>query len=371
MLLTFLLLGGLLRAAWAQDDDSFEAAMRLLAARYPEQAANGALYRAAIAGMAEHVDALSQGSESALLTSAQMTALNARQRGERQGIGVQFWVLAGQGIVVNKVLEGSPAARAELRPGDVIVGINDQPLTGRSRQAILSVLGTARPPAVQLDVRRQQAPPKSYRIPWGTYWLNAVERCPIEGAPCLQIQHFGTGTAGALEAALATLDPAQGVVLDLRSNEEGVLEEMVAVADLFLATGDVVLLRDVPGGATETLRARGASAWRGRVVLVVDESTSGLAEAFASTLREQLQAKLVGTSTKGVGTTASLHPLGDGLVLRLADVQMRSPAGRAWAPKGVAPDVTVEHPDVLLPAGAGFALPDLQLEAAIRLLRGP
>ena len=69
--------------------------------------------------------------------------------------------------------------------------------------------------------------------------------------------------------------------------------------------------------------------------------------------------------------TVSLHPLGDDLVLRLADVHLRSPAGRSWAPRGLAPDVTVEHPDVLLPPGGVYALPDLQLEAAIRLLRAP
>lgn len=372
MLAILLLLGGLFGAARAQDDAaSFEAALRLLADRYPEEAAEGDLYRAAIAGMAARVDELSQSSGSALMNEAQMAALKARQGGERQGIGVQFWVLAGQGIVVNKVLDGSPAARGGLRAGDVIVGINDQPLTGRSRQAILAVLGLTRPPAVILDVRRQGAPPKSYRIPWGSYFLDAVEPCQKQDVPCLQIQHFGTGAASALEAKLKTLDPAKGLILDLRSNEEGVLEEMVAAADLFLEAGAVVLLRDVPGGSSEVMRARNASVWGGRLVLVVDESTSGLAEAFAAALREQAQARLVGTSTHGVGTTTSLHPLGSGLFLRLADVKMRSPAGRDWAPRGVAPDVTVEHPDVILPAGAGLALPDLQLDAAIRLLRGP
>ncbi len=371
MLALLALISGLVRSAWAQDDASFEAAMRLLAERYPEQAAQGELYRAAIAGMAARVDELSQGSGSALLDEAQMAQLKARQRGERQGIGVQFWVLSGQGIVINKVIPESPAARAELRPGDVIVAIDDQPLTGRSRQAILAILATAHPPSVVLDVRRQGSAPRTYRVPWGSYWLQAVQPCSTSGVPCLQLQHFGTGAASALESALGKLDPAQGLVLDLRSNEEGVIDEMVAAADLFLDAGQAVVQRDVPGGSAEVLRARGASRWAGRLVLVVDESTSGLAEAFAASLREQVQARLVGASTEGVGTTSSLHPLSGGLVLRLADVQMRSPAGRAWAPRGLSPDVTVEHPDVLLPAGAGLALPDLQLEAAIRLLRGP
>lgn len=371
MLPTLLLLLGLLGAASAQDEATFDAALRVLAERYPEEAQSGALYRAAIEGLASHVDELSKGAGSALLTESQMAGVRARQRGERQGIGVQFWVLAGQGVVINKVFEGSQAAAAQLQPGDLIVAVNDQPLTGRSRQAILALLSTVRPPTVVLDVRRQSAAPRTFRVPWGSYTLDPVVPCAAEEQICLEIQHFGTGAAAALEEALRTRDPGRGLVLDLRSNDEGVLEEMVAAADLFLEAGEVVTGRSVPGGTAEVLRARTPSAWKGRLVLIVDEGTAGVAEAFVAGLREQAQARVVGTSTRGLGTTTSFHPLGDGLTLRLADVRLSSPAGRGWAPKGLAPDLTVEHPDVLLPAGGVHALPDLQLEAAIRLLRGP
>jgi len=371
MLAVLTLLAGLLHGAFAQDDASFEAALRILAQRYPDEASSGALYRAAISGLAAHVDELSQGSGSALLTKADMEAERARERGERQGIGVEFWVLAGQGMVINRVFEGSQAEAAHLQVGDLIIAVNDQPLTGRSRDAILSILGTAHGPSVVLDVRRKDAAPRTYRVPWGSWYLKSVDRCPIVDAPCLEVQHFGTGSASALQAAIKGLDPGRGLILDLRGNDDGNIDEMVAAADLFLEAGQVVTLRDVPGQASDVLRARTPDAWDGRVVMVVDETTSGLAEAFAAALREQVRAQVVGASSGGVGTTVSLIPLGDDLVLRLADVHLRSPTGRSWAARGLAPDVTVEHPDVLLPPGGVAALPDLQLEAAIRLLRAP
>lgn len=369
-LLSSLLLA-LLPCAAAADDDAFESALRVLAERYPEQARSGAFYEAAIQGMAAYVDALGQAEGSALLDERGMARERARQRGERQGIGVQFWVLAGRGLVINQVYGDSPAARAQLASGDLVVAINDQPLTGRSRESILTVLDAMRGQPLVLDVRRQGASPRSYRVPWGSYWLNAVEPCADQDVPCLEVQHFGTGAAAALEQALKTVEPSKGLMLDLRTNDQGLLDEMVAAADLFLEAGEVVALREAPGGASEALQASASSAWRGRLVLVVDEGTCGLAEAFAAALREQVQARLVGTVTGGCGTTESYHPLGDGLVLRLADVKLRSPAGRAWSPSGLLPDLTVEHPDVLLSTGGMHAPPDLQVEAAIRLLRGP
>ena len=361
----------MLGLASAQDDAAFEAALRVLGERYPAEMKSGALYRAAIAGMADHVDELSATDGSGVLTERDMARLSARQRGERQGIGVQFFVLPGQGLVVNQVFSGSTAEKAGIRSGDLVVAVNDVPLTGQSGPAILNMLGAVQPPRVMLDVRRVGAPTRTYSVAWGTYWLGAVEACVGTEVQCVVVQHLGVGSSAALEQALIRLDPAKGVLIDLRMCEEGVLDEMLSAADLFLEAGEVVVQQTTPGASAAVVStAHTPEAWGGRVVLLVDEGTSGLAEAFAVALREQAGARLVGTTTSGRGSTESYLPLGGGLTLRLADVQLRSPAGRSWSAHGLAPDVVVEHPDVFLPVVGSQDLPDLQLEAAIRMVRG-
>lgn len=361
----------MLGVASAQDDAAFEAALRVLGERYPAEMKSGALYRAAIAGMASHVDALGQTEGSDLLTERDMARLSARQRGERQGIGVQFFVLPGQGLVVNQVFAGSTAEKAGIRSGDLVVAVNDVPLTGQSGASILTMLNAVQPPRVVLDVRRKGTPTRTYTVAWGTFWLKPVEPCVGTDVQCVVVQHLGVGSAAALEQALSRLDPSKGALIDLRMCEEGVLDEMLAAADLFLDPGEVIVQQTTPGAAEPVVStARTPKAWGGRVVVLVDEGTGGLAEAFASALREQAGARLVGTSTSGRGSTESYLPLGGGLTLRLADVQLRSPAGRSWSAHGLAPDVVVEHPDVFLPVVGPQDLPDLQLEAAIRMVRG-
>ena len=371
-MLAIALLWGLLGRAFAQDDAAFDAAVRILSERYPAEMKSGELYRAAISGMVSRADELGATEGSALLSDRDMARLSATQRGERDGIGVQFFMVPGQGLVVNQVFPDSTAERAGIRAGDLVVGVNDVPLTGQSGPAILGMLRAVRPPQVVLDVRRQGAPTRTLTVPWGTYWLKPVEPCVGTDVQCVVVQHLGLGSAEALSQALSRFDPSGGVLIDLRMCDEGVLEEMLAVADMFLDSGEVIVQRSVQGkSGTEVSTARTGGAWSGRVVLLVDDGTQGLSEALAAALREQASARLVGTTTGGRASTESFYPLGGGLTLRLADVQLRSPSGRSWGGKGLAPDVVVEHPDLFLPATGPKDLPDLQLEAAIRMVRSP
>lgn len=351
-------------------DQAFQTAVKLLAQRYPDAMATGAFHRAAIDGMAAEVDAVAKTRGSGVLTVAEYTELQNRQRGERAGVGVQFGVLVGQGLIVDRVYPGSSAEKAGIQHGDWVVGVNDHPFIGQDAPTILGLVQRVGPPRVLLDVRRQGGPVRTVPVAWGTYWLDAVAPCGDGSVQCLEIQQFGAGTSAALARALQEMDPSQGVLLDLRTNEGGLIEEMVSAADLFLAAGEVVVITQGPEGSTQSLSASTARAWDGRVVLVVDDGTRGLAEAFAATLKEHLGARLVGTRTAGEGTTDSFYPLGAELVLRLADVRLRSPSGRSWAPEGLAPDLMVQHPEMVLPPDSTGAIPDIQLDAGIRLLRG-
>lgn len=368
MLLWLLGLLTLLRPAIAQDEiQAFEKAVSIMASRHPGELSEAELYRAAIRGLVERLDDLSPGGHSALLTEREFAVLQAEQRGEFAGIGVQFHALTAQGLMVTRVYPDSPASRAALRPGDLVVAVNDVPFVGLQRSDMIAVLLSAGAPSVVLDVRRANAPPRQVSVPWGTYPLAPTQACPDwVTVPCLELAHFGLGASAAVEAALRALPPDKPLVIDLRGNSGGLFSELLATADLFLEPGEVVVIRDVPGKDKAPSPARRPAVWRGRLALVVDESTTGLAEAFAAALREHQRATLVGTRTAGASVDESFEALGAGLVLRLTDVQLRSPAGRSWAIQGLAPDLLVENPDPVLPVDATGWLPDLQMEAAVR-----
>lgn len=360
----------ILATAFAQDEkQAFEAAVKLMAERYPSAFASGDFYRASIAGMAAQADQLEHTKGSALLTEAEYGRIQSSLRGERDGAGLDFHLIAGQGLLVTRVHANSPASKVDVDAGDVVVAINGQPFVGMNRLQMSVILDRLDAPRLHLDLRRE-GELRSVDLARGPFRLSPVDRCLLEDvdAPCVELRHFGDGAAEGLKRALATLD-GSGLVIDLRGTSAGRVEEAVAAASLLLDGGQVVLVRDRPQGGPTPVAATGGRAWTGRLVLVVDDSTSGLGEAFAAALKEQIRATVVGTRTAGVGTLDSYYPLGSGLVLRLADEPLRTPTGRSWAGQGLAPDIYVEHPDVVLAGSAGSPMADLQLEAAIRLIR--
>lgn len=364
------LFSALMAVAAAQDEKAaFDAAVKLMAARYPSAFSSGDFYRAAIAGMAAQADRLERTRGSALLTEAEYVAVQAGLRGERAGAGLDFHLINGQGLLVTRVHANSPASKVDIDPGDVVVGINGQPFVGMDRLKMSLLLDQLDADQLHLELRRGEAL-RSVDLVRGPFKLSPVDRCLLDDvdAPCIELRHFGDGAAEGLARALAGLD-GDGLVIDLRGTSVGRPEEAVAAASLFMDAGQVVLMRDRPDGGLLPLSSAGGRTWTGRLVLVVDDSTAGLGEAFAAALREQVRATLVGTRSAGLGALDSYYPLGSGLVLRLADEPLRSPTGRSWAGQGLAPDVYVEHPDVVMPGSSGAPMADLQLEAAIRLIR--
>ena len=164
-------------------------------------------------------------------------------------------------------------------------------------------------------------------------------------------------------------EPVQGgLVLDLRDNEGGLIDEVVAAAGLFLEADSVVLMTSRPDGGSDPHRSSRSPVYGGPLVILVNRGTAGPAEAFACALRDHGRAQIVGTATAGVGTLPSYHPLDGDLVLALADTWMQGPSGLGWTPDGVAPDLLVEAVSTVLSANGRSVSPDLQRDAGIQLL---
>lgn len=352
------------------EPDSVDRARAVIAERLGEAVSPDELDRAAVAGMAALLDEELGTEGNAVLTRAEQAAAEAWMAGERSGIGVEYRVLGGRGLVLTTVFEGGPGAMAGLHVDDLVVGMNGTAFTGQPAHEIHRHLQQAVGAEVALDVRRRQGMVRSVRVPRGTYRVPSVMGAEDAMQPVVRLTFFGEGTAEALSAELELLDPGMGVVLDLRDNEGGRLSEVVAASELFLDEGLVVVHEQSSRGGEREHSARSGPRFGGPVVILVNRGTLGAAEAFARALQYHRAARVVGTTTGGQGTLTSTHSLGGDLVLRLTDIQLAAPDGRSWHGVGVRPDLVVEAPSLSLPPlDRPFADSDLQREAALGLLR--
>lgn len=366
-----MLLVALALLAVAQADPrSADKAREIIEARLGDAVNDDALDRAAVAGMADLVDQTLGTEGNSVLTEAEHKAALAWTRGERAGIGVEYRVIAGRGLVITAVFDGGPGALAGLETDDLVIGINGEPFTGQAAHAIHQSLQTAEGASLALDVRRRKGIVQRVDVPRGRYQVPTVLGAEDAMRPVVRVTFLGEGTATQLSRELSLLDPSLGVVLDLRDNEGGLLSEAIAMSDLFLDTGAVVVQERSAGTEDVAHSAAGEPTFQGPVVVLVNRGTKGAAEAFAAAVQTNRVATIVGTTTAGQASMPSYHPLGNGLILRLMDIRLAGPDGRSWQGEGVRPDLVVEAPALSLPPmDRPGADTDLQREAALGLLR--
>lgn len=353
--------------ARAQDAAAVQAAVSAVEAAFGPEVPAAELWRGALDGVIAGLDARTGGGN-AVLDAAGRAAAEAWLRGERRGIGAEYSVVAGQGLLLTEVFPGGPGARAGLEAGDLVVAVDDRPFVGLPAPAIDALVQGATGAKVALDVRRAGDRLRRFEVQRGAYSVAGVQVDTRAGVPVLRLAFFGAGTAAALEGALRGAAGAPGLVIDLRDNEGGGLDEAVAAAALFLPEGAVVLHRIGPDGVRQPVVGTRPRRWGRPVVLLVNEGTRGAAEAFAVALQAHGVARLVGGRTAGEARAPRFHPVGPGLVLRLMDTRLEGPTGQRWAGAGLQPELRVDPVAAALPPAAGAQLVDLQREAALRLI---
>jgi carboxyl-terminal processing protease len=216
-------------------------------------------------------------------------------------------------------------------------------------------------------VRRNNGTVSRVEVERGTYQIPSVSARRDQDALVIRILFFGSGAASQVQAALQDWS-GPAIVLDLRDNPGGSLDEMVAVADLFLDP-EAVIVQTAHGGETGyTMHGTEPALWTGGVMILVNRGTSEVAEALAAALQDHGRARVVGTRSAGQGIRSSFYPAGRGLMLKIADTRMTSPSGRSWHSQGLTPDIFVQSQQLTLPALGRSAPPDIQRDAAVRLI---
>jgi carboxyl-terminal processing protease len=297
----------------------------------------------AIAGM---VYSLGDTGHSTFLSPRMVEVAASVESGRLQGIGIEVSMKNGH-IEVVAPLDNSPAQRAGLRSGDVILDVNGRDASG---QPLSEVVGwIAGPPGSKVTLRVLNPTLSRTRVVTLTRASIEVpgltaQRLPGTQLLQLRIAQFGAGLTGELERHLKSLqaEPAQGLILDLRDDPGGLLDEAVGVASQFLASGNVLLEKDAQGHVTTVPVRPDGMALTVPLVVLINHGTGSAAEIVAAALKDADRAKLVGTTTFGTGTVLAEFPLSDGSAMLLAIREWLTPKGHVIWHKGVEPNIEVQ-----------------------------
>jgi carboxyl-terminal processing protease len=296
------------------------------------------------------IDSLGDTGHSTFLTPDEVKQENEFEQGKLQGIGVEVQEKNNQVVVVAPI-SSSPAQKAGIVSGDIILKVNGQAITDVS-QAVTLILGPAGT-SVTLTIQEPSGTIRDVTIVRAVINLTSVDWAQLPGTTIaqLRISSFISGTSSELDTALSAITSKNitGIILDLRDNPGGLLEEAVAVTSRFIRSGNVLLEKDINGNITPVPVIHGVSVTNLPMVVLVNGGTASAAEIVAGALQDSSRAKLVGETTFGTGTVLEQFNLSDGSALLLAVEEWLTPDGHTIWHIGLTPDDVVPLPTGVTP----------------------
>jgi carboxyl-terminal processing protease len=277
------------------------------------------------------------------------------------GIGIHIQQ-SGQDVLVADTIPGGPAEQAGIKAGDKIVSINQQPVQGKTLDQIRNLLLGKVDTQVTVGVLRTgQTQPLTFTIVRKQFQVPVItSKLTPEKLGYIQLSDFSETSGDDFRKALQNLmdQGAKGIILDLRGNPGGVLQQAVQIADQFLSTGLIVKTAE-SDGSTESFMADGKGiAPNLPLVVLVDGNSASAAEALAGSLKVSGRATLVGTKTFGKGTMQIGIPLDTGGVLKLTIGKYYFADGSNPNHTGIQPDITIENPDLQYNEAVQLLLPN-------------
>ncbi|NMC49464.1 MAG: S41 family peptidase [Desulfovibrio sp.] len=339
--------------AAAQEEDRFaplkrfSQVMDLVENHYVKNVTRGELIDGAIVGMLQQLDP-----HSSFLSKEEFKEMQVSTSCEFGGIGIEISLENGRLTVISPI-DDTPADKAGVKAGDIILEIDDQPTQDMTLvDAVQKIRGPKGKPVSLTILHKDAQKPIKMRIVRDTIPIISVKKTDIEpGYLLLRVSRFNENTTVELKDAIkdATKSgaPIKGVILDLRNNPGGLLEQAVSVADLFLPSGKIVSIKGKSSDQRKDFEARGESGEvTAPVVVLINAGSASASEIVAGALKDHKRALLIGEKTFGKGSVQTVIPLSDGSGIKLTTALYYTPNGRSIQAEGIEPDFKVPLQDV-------------------------
>ncbi len=312
---------------------------------YVRDATQPDLINGAVKGMLQGLDP-----HSTFMNAEEYKEMQETTSGEFFGVGIEISMENGQVVVVTPI-EDTPAFRAGLQPGDVILSINGQPTQELSLQEVVSRIRGAKGTEVELTILHSDAKtPQTVRIVRDAIPLISVKSKKLEdGCYWVRLTRFSERTTEELKDALKDAEKEskatgglKGIVLDLRNNPGGLLDQAVSVSDIFLQKGVIVSIKGRRDNTDRVYEAKKQSDdVRVPMVVLINAGSASASEIVAGALRDQKRALILGERSFGKGSVQNIIPLSDGSGLKLTVALYYTPNGSSIQAEGIVPDLEV------------------------------
>lgn len=330
---------------------TFSDVIELVKKNYVEEVNDKEIIYSAIKGMLESLDP-----HSSFLPPEMYKEMQTDTKGEFGGIGIEISIKDGFPIVITPI-EDTPAFKEGIRAGDHIVRIDGKPTKNMDLMDVVKVIRGQKGKPVTLSIVREGVPGmKDYTVVRDIIRVKSVKfKMLDEDYGYVRIVQFQEKTSRDLDNAFKELEKTnkgkelKGIILDLRNDPGGLLEQAVEVSDKFLSDGIIVSIegRGEKGKQEDNKMKFFAQKENGDylkpLVVLINEGSASASEIVAGALQDYKRAIIVGAKSFGKGSVQTIIPLGDGSAVRLTTAKYYTPKGRSIQAEGVAPDIAVEN----------------------------
>jgi carboxyl-terminal processing protease len=315
----------------------------LVRSDYVDDVTDDTLVEGAINGMLTALDPHSN-----YLNSKNFSDMKVQTRGEFGGLGIEVSMENGLVKVVSPI-DDTPAANAGLKPGDLVTHLDGNPVQGLTLPEAVEKMRGPVNSDITLTIRREGREPFDVKLTRAIIKIRSV-RSHLEGKNIgyIRITSFNEQTDVGLNNAMKNLKQQAngkliGLVLDLRNNPGGLLDQAVAVSDAFLDKGEIVSTRGRRSDDAQRYNARPGDIAQGLpVAILINGGSASASEIVAGALQDHRRAILMGTRSFGKGSVQTIIPLAGRGAMRLTTARYYTPSGRSIQAKGIDPDIVVE-----------------------------